>query len=146
MILLLFFQYHIENFFRYYFEMIIICDVYIRYWNNGMDLSNQVIVNTRVHAKKAPGTRIRANLCWIRIEMDYFLAYICVILTILVYSHTCVAVNYNWISEHMQSLILLANTFVVAFISMPMIVYTKQHISITWVRLVRVILELLAYA
>ena len=36
--------------------------VTIRYWNNGVCLSNQVNGNTRVRAKKAPGTRIRVDI------------------------------------------------------------------------------------
>ena len=59
--LIIFFQYHVENFFHYYFKVSIICDEYIRYWNNGMCLSNQVNGSTRIWAKKAPGTWIRVN-------------------------------------------------------------------------------------
>ena len=48
---IIFFQYHIEIFCRYYFKVNIICDEYQRYWNNGIyDLSNQVNGNTRVRA------------------------------------------------------------------------------------------------
>ena len=48
---------------RYYFKVSTICDEYIRYWNNGMCLSNQVNGNTRVTdwAKKDPGTRVRVK-------------------------------------------------------------------------------------
>ena len=49
-------------FFHYYFKVNTICDKYTRYWNNGMCLSNQINGNTRVRAKKAPGTRIRVKL------------------------------------------------------------------------------------
>ena len=36
------------NFFRDYLKVITICDEYIRFWNNGVYLSNQVYGNTRV--------------------------------------------------------------------------------------------------
>ena len=56
-----FFQCHVENCFHYYFKVSTICDEYIRYWNNGMCLSNQVNGSTRIWAKKAPGTQIKVN-------------------------------------------------------------------------------------
>ena len=37
-------------FFRSYVTVSTICDEYIIYWNNGMDISNQVNGNTRVRA------------------------------------------------------------------------------------------------
>ena len=39
--IIIFFQYHIENFCRYYSKVIIICDEYKRCWNNGICLSGK---------------------------------------------------------------------------------------------------------
>ena len=55
------------NFFRYHLKENTICDEYIKYWNNGMYVSDQV--NASVRDKKAPGTRIRVELhfpLWLR--------------------------------------------------------------------------------
>ena len=46
--IIIFFQYHIENFCRYYIKVSAVCDKYKRYWNNGVRLSNLVNGNTRV--------------------------------------------------------------------------------------------------
>ena len=51
------------NFFaNTYFKVITLCDEFIRYWNNGLYLSNQVNGNTGFLAKKVPGTRDRVNM------------------------------------------------------------------------------------
>ena len=61
---IIFFQYHIDNFFSYYFKVSTIHDEYMRYWNNNwMYLSNQVNGNTCVRTKKATGARIRVKTC-----------------------------------------------------------------------------------
>ena len=61
------FQYHVEKFFHYYFKGSTICDEFIRHWNIGVCLSNQVNRNTRVRPKRPQVPRLglkRGQFYW----------------------------------------------------------------------------------